>query len=102
MDGPVRIPSWWTMRITIQKTTNGTICAMQRTAKNSQNVRGRHKDRKYPGSLKGAYRIQGRWVAMIGFEGKQRYLGRFNTEIEAHEAYCREAKILHGEFHRSD
>lgn len=38
------------------------------------------------------------WEARITFEKKVRSLGCFATKEEAHEAYCKEARRLHGEF----
>jgi hypothetical protein len=70
-------------------------------AENTRHCSG-HRDRKYPGALKGAYRHENGWLAMIGFEGKQRYLGRYKTEEEAHTVYCEAAILLHGEFRKSN
>lgn len=41
-----------------------------------------------------------KYGAQICVNGKNRYLGLFNTALEASEAYINEAKILHKEFHR--
>lgn len=68
---------------------------------NTRHCRG-HGDRKYPGALKGAYRHKAGWLAMIGYRGKQHYLGCFRTEQEAHEAYCEAAVLFHGEFRKSN
>lgn len=38
------------------------------------------------------------WEARITFNKKVRSLGCYATKEEAHEAYCMEAKRLHGEF----
>ena len=38
------------------------------------------------------------WQAQIRHNKKQIYLGCFPTKEEAHEAYCKAAKDLHGEF----
>ncbi len=38
------------------------------------------------------------WEAHIRKDGKKIYLGTFDTEIEAHLAYCYHAEQLHGEF----
>lgn len=69
-------------------------------AQNARNVRSRSATGK---GLKGAYwfKEDRRWFAQIRFRGKQIYLGRFDTEEEAHDAYVTEAKRLHGEFARA-
>ena len=50
--------------------------------------------------LKGAsfYKRKNKWQSQIKFNGKCKHLGYFDTEIEAHEAYCRAARELHEEF----
>ena len=40
------------------------------------------------------------WRADIGAYGKDKTIGYFKTKEEAHEAYCKAAKELHGEFFR--
>tara|TARA_R110000868_G_scaffold346134_1_gene607167 strand:- start:91 stop:630 length:540 start_codon:yes stop_codon:yes gene_type:complete len=39
-----------------------------------------------------------KFVAQIRFEGRQRKLGVFDSELEAHTIYCQEAKKHFGEF----
>lgn len=52
-----------------------------------------------PGShMRGARPKKGKWQAYIKFAGKQRSLGYFNTEGDAHRAYLAEAKRLHGDW----
>lgn len=60
-------------------------------AQNMQNMRNK-KD-----GLPGSYRDKksGRWVSRIGVGGEVRYLGRFDTAEEAHEAYARAKVELH-------
>lgn len=50
--------------------------------------------------LKGVRFSKGKYEARIGHNGQMHYLGRFETADEAHEAYCREAKNLYGDFAR--
>ena len=38
------------------------------------------------------------YVAQISVNGKNKFIGYFSTPISAYEAYCIEAKKLHGEF----
>jgi hypothetical protein len=74
-----------------------------REATNSQNQRNR-KSRKGSdgwGRLKGAQwnHRDKRWVAQAALDnGKTTYLGSFDTEAEAHAAYCEAAKKCYGEF----
>lgn len=39
-----------------------------------------------------------KWCAIVRKDRKTKYVGSFNTEIEAAEAYNKAAKELHGEF----
>ena len=50
--------------------------------------------------LKGVHwaAARGRWVASIQRDGHKQYLGRFRTKEEAHAAYIKAARDLHGEF----
>ena len=48
--------------------------------------------------LRGARPKKGKWQAYIKFSGKQRSLGYYATEREAHEAYLREATRIHGDW----
>lgn len=55
--------------------------------------------RRTPGQyLRGARPKKARWQAYIKFAGKQRSLGYFATEAEAHAAYVAEATRLHGDW----
>lgn len=46
--------------------------------------------------LRGARKKGRRWQAYIKFRGKQRSLGYYDTEQEAHEAYLEEGARIHG------
>lgn len=48
--------------------------------------------------LRGATPRRGRWKAYIKYRGKQRHIGYYATEREAHEAYLAEARKLHGDW----
>lgn len=49
-------------------------------------------------SNRGVRFYQNRWVAMIGFEGKQKYLGRFKTREEALAARVEAEKKFYGSY----
>jgi len=55
-------------------------------------------------SYKGVCKVSGcnHWRAYIQDDGKQRFLGNYRTEIEAHEAYRQAAIRLHGAFAHAD
>ena len=44
------------------------------------------------------HKASGRYVAQISNHGKKEHLGLFDTPEEAHEAYIRRAKEVHGEY----
>lgn len=46
------------------------------------------------------HRATARWTARIRCEGKKKHLGLYNTPEEAHQAYCKAAKRIHGNFAR--
>ena len=48
--------------------------------------------------LRGARPKKGKWQAYIKFQGRQRSLGYYDTELAAHEAYVAEATRLHGDW----
>ena len=47
---------------------------------------------------KGVYLRKNRWIAQIAQHKKVKHLGSFDTPEEAHKAYCKAGKKLHGEF----
>lgn len=76
---------------------NLRLCSPLENARNSK-VR----PSKVPNHLKGAYPYfnTGRWWSAIRINGLLVRLGTFDTDTEAHEAYCRAAAQHFGEFAR--
>lgn len=73
-----------------------------RPATHSEN---QHNSTKYKNNTSGYtgvsfHKRKGKWMAYIGFCGKRKTLGYFDTPQLAHEAYCEKAKELFGEFAR--
>lgn len=50
------------------------------------------------GMPKGVTQFGRRFAAAISVNGRPRYLGRYDTPVEAHAAYCLAASARHGEF----
>jgi hypothetical protein len=75
---------------------NLRICTQQ---ENSWNQRKR---RTNTCGFKGVYWDKGakKYQAQICKDGKRKYLGLFDCPEKAHEAYCKAAQELHGEFSR--
>lgn len=71
-----------------------------REATHSQNQHNRVAYKNNTSGYKGVSWNKGacKWQASIRLRGKLRNLGMFNCPKEAHAAYCRAAKELHGEF----
>lgn len=67
---------------------------------NMRNARGKSKTNR----LKGAsyVRLRNKWRAQITIDRRNKCIGYFNTEHEAHEAYKLEAAIRFGSFARFD
>lgn len=74
-----------------------------REATDTQNKRNARISRANTSGLKGASfdKRRGRWRAQIHDAGKQRYLGTFNTAVEAHAAYCKAAMDIDPDFWRT-
>lgn len=68
-------------------------------AQNSANAKPTKNKSGYRGVF---WHPNGKWFAAITQHGKQRHLGMFSDPKEAHEAYERAARELHGEFAYSD
>jgi len=75
-----------------------------REATDAQNKRNRAKLANNKSGYKGVYfhKRSGKWRAKIASGGFQQTIGSFPTPQEAHAAYCRAAKLLHGQFARTE
>ncbi len=75
-----------------------------RVASYSENKSNSKLSKRNSSGYRGVSQIKGRskWRAIIGFQGKQIFIGFFNSKQEASEAYERKASELFGEFKRSN
>lgn len=71
-----------------------------RIASQKENLRNSKKRKSNTSGFKGVSKHRNKWLSYIGFNSKQIHLGRFDTPEEAHAAYCKASKELHGEFGR--
>lgn len=73
-----------------------------RLATASQNMQNSKKPCNNTSGYKGVtwFARKRKWIAQIGVNGKNIYLGEFTTPELAYEAYCSAAKRHHGEFAR--
>ena len=69
-----------------------------RIASHSQNTCNRRLPSHSSSGFRGVTPDRGLWKAVITFEGRKHFLGRFQTKELAHAAYCEAAQQLHGEF----
>lgn len=74
-----------------------------RSASRSQNERNKRLRADNKSGFKGVswYARDEKWQATIRIHGKSRGLGYYGSPEAAHEAYCRAAAELHGEFART-
>jgi hypothetical protein len=74
-----------------------------RPADNAQNAWNTGKPKNNTTGYKGVYVCTrtGRYVVQIARRGDRFTIGRFDTAEQAHEAYCKAAAELHGEFART-
>lgn len=71
-----------------------------RVATNAENGRNRRISVANKSGFKGVDFNRGRWRATIRDGSRPVFLGRFKTPEEAHDAYCKAAVKLHGDFSR--
>jgi hypothetical protein len=80
-----------------------------RTCSRAENLRNRKTAKSNKCGLKGVYleefnrhgnRCSKPWRAQIKVDGTRHNLGSHETKELAYQAYCRAAKLLHGDFHR--
>jgi hypothetical protein len=67
-----------------------------------QNQHNRGSDKNTSSKYKGVswYKARGKWKVTINIDGKNRHLGLFKSEHDAHLAYDAKAREVHGEFYR--
>lgn len=75
-----------------------------RQCSQAENNRNARKLAKATSKYKGVYFYKASciWRAQIKINGRQIYLGQFDSEEDAHAAYCAAAKKYHGEFARTE
>lgn len=73
-----------------------------RVCTDAENKRNRGRTQQNTSGLKGVYwhKQIGRWYSRIMVDNKDKYLGTFDTPEEAHLAYTKASKKLHGKFAR--
>jgi hypothetical protein len=71
-----------------------------RLANPTQNARNMRKRRNTTSTYKGVswHEKSDKWQAQIRVDGRSMYLGYFNSQLDAHLAYCKAAAEHHGEF----
>lgn len=73
-----------------------------REATRLENLRNRGSARNNTSGFKGVswHAKRGKWESQIRFNGRKKYLGRFDSPEAAYAAYCAAAAEFHGEFAR--
>lgn len=69
-----------------------------RICTHAQNQRNAPLRKDNSSGMKGVFWRGNRWIAQIGYNGKQKYLGAFLTADEAFEFRCLAADMLYGDF----
>lgn len=69
-----------------------------RLATHQQNLANRTMTKQNKTGYKGVSKKKNRFVAQIHINGRNKTIGYFKTPEEAHEAYCKKAKEIYGEF----
>lgn len=83
------------------RTSNLRFASAAQNRANAGPNRKRGRTSRFKGvSIKTRNGIHNRWVAHIHIDGSTRYLGAFETEVEAADAYDRAAECAWGEFAR--
>ncbi len=78
---------------------NMRIIELEENIKHKEDKHGYSKGKKFCGKKRGAYETKnGKWYALIRISGKKTYLGTFETEKEAYEAYRKAYLIQYGEY----
>jgi hypothetical protein len=70
---------------------SNNVANQSRKQSNTSGFKGVHRDRR-----------RGKWIAQIKKNGRQYWLGRFETAEQAHAAYVAKAHELFGEFARAE
>ena len=85
-----------------QNGLDNRLCNL-RCATSQQNKHNQRAKRNNKSGYKGVFleNRSGKWVARIMVNGKNMHLGYFTDPLEAHFAYCKASKDLHGEFGRA-
>ena len=75
-----------------------------RLASHTDNAANRPRLRSNTSGFKGVSfdRRRGNWIAQITYQGRRYFIGRYPTAEEAHEAYVTAARLLCGEFARTE